>query len=205
MTTTDQIQELSATLDRDVDEAQERANAAVENLRRAQDECEAANKAIVELQKQREGFRHTFAAVLGITEVHEEAPEEDAAPVEESEARSLKLVPSVAANDKQYARRPKVDFDLASMTQKEQVKHLLGDRTLTLGELREAFQQHALEVPGGLASLLYKNKDTVFSSPAKGSWRVKEPDDSEYTTGEVLTVQEELAEVRSRLPAVRRQ
>lgn len=222
-TTAEQIQELSATLDHDVAEAERKAEEAEANLLRAQQECDAAKKAVVQAHRHRAGFRKTFAEVLSLD--GEDAPQEgsedpeqasveagndnDAAAEEnvseeDSYSRSLQLVPAKA----------RAKPSLAKMTQKDQLRHILGDRTLTLAELREEFQARKLD-PSEITGLLSKSKHNVldangkprrdpktgalikqnsFVSPKRGSWRVADPEGSSG----VLTRGEAQAEMHRR-------
>lgn len=177
-TTAEQIQELSAALDRDVTKAQERASEAVDNLHRAQEECEAAQKAILALEQEREGFRRTFGARLGLEPEPQEIPEV---------SHALQLVPPRQEEGE--------SVDLASMTQRDQVKHILGDRTMTLDEIRRELEDLGLRIPN-LSKVLTKEKDTVFASPVRGSWRVVETEEpSAVDDAVVLTDREAKVEM----------
>ena len=223
-TTSEQIQELSAALDRDVEEAEQRAHEAEGNLARAQQECEQAKKAVLQARHHREGFRKTFAAVLSLEPESEDGNDEEEGRAAEETAetaagndnddeeaadrysRSLQLVPTKAR-----AKAPA----LSEMTQKEQVRHVLGEKTLTLEELRAEMKALKLNSEISLGPLLSKSKDNVldsagqpkrdpktgallkqntFYSPHRGSWRVT---DVESLSG-VLTHGEAKAEMHRR-------
>jgi len=175
-TKAEQVQRLVATLDQEVNEAEER-------LRLVQAEYEAAKETLVRAQRQRETIQQTFAPILG-TATSETEPT--------LRTPSLQLVPALAG------RRASAN-QLAEMTAADKLKHVLGDRTMTLEEIRLALK--AAKVPMAMPKLSYvlsqsKHnvlgpdgepmrddktgklvKENTFISASRGSWRVAQPED----------------------------
>lgn len=161
-TSDDQIRELYATLDRELTDAERRATEAEDNLRRAQEERDAAHQAVVEAQQRRDNLRRAFATVLGL-EPEVPAPEPEQEP-ETAEAEPVEQPLQLVTPSKSNGAA------LAHLTQKDQLKVILGDRTMTLTDIRKELKERKLVIPN-MATVLSKNKGT-FESPTRGSWRV---------------------------------
>lgn len=150
-TTTEQIQQLAAALESDVTNAALRVEEAEGALKQAQSELEQAKSALVEIQRQREGFQRTFGGLLG-------------GGAAESEHPTLQLEKRGTAKA------------VAAMTILEKLIYVLGDRTLSLGEIEAELK--ALKAPASrnsMSAVLCGNKDR-FASPARGSWKLTHPE-----------------------------
>jgi hypothetical protein len=178
------VQEFATALEQDENNAARRVTEAEETLRLAQGECEAAKEALLQLQRQRVGFQQTFAETLGTAEPKA---------VDTASGRSLQLVPSLAAKTSPL-RMKMLPRELVKMTAAAKLKYVLGDRFLTLDEIRSELKALEILVPN-LAQVLSKSRHNVldgsggpqrnakgelvkrntFVALSRGTWRVAEP------------------------------
>jgi len=186
------VQRLVSMLDQEVKEAEER-------VRLAEAEYESAKEAHILVRRQRDGVQLTFEQIPGVKTESTETESTLRTP-------SLQLVPALAS------RRPSAN-QLAEMTSAEKLQHVLGDRTLTLDEIKAGLKAAKIAIPH-ISQVLSASKHNVlgadeqpmrdadtgklikentFISTSRGSWRVALPEDAAESS--VLTRTQAQAEM----------